>query len=374
MKRTQRGFTLIELMIALLISSLLVILLLSIFARLSFAYRQQSDVVGVTQKLAGARQLIDLDAKQAGLEVSNGFKLAADGSPAGANLKHSPIVVKNSATAPDEVGFYYADKSKQALVTSTGVLDVAIEVDDASDFAAGTLVVLSTVETATTTNPIDPVNDAKLSTFDACVLQINNISGTSVTFETTGNWGSATNDHCAPTVSGKTMMYAFVARYWRLDPARPAEGVLQLAANGNLVANETWSDQAYDFTDLQVATYFYDDATDDSDTADPDSDGSRDWYSDDEQDTLTAPILTTASFTPALMMTISLVARTERDVEGVTTASTPLLIGATGGTDHNTIGDRDAVPLPSTDSRLTGNRIYRYLTWQADLRNLGVGR
>lgn len=374
MKQAQRGFTLIELMVGLLISSLLVILLLSIFARLSFAYRQQSDVVGVTQKLSGARQLIDLDAKQAGFEIANGFKIAADGSPVGANLKHSPIVVKNSATGPDEVGFYYADKSKQALVTSNGALNAAITVDDASDFNTGDLVVVTLAETAMTPNPIDPTNDAKLSTFDACVLQVSTAVGTAVTFETAGNWGSATNDHCTSTIAGKTMLYGFVARYWRIDPARPAEGVLQLAANGNLVVNETWQDQAYGFTDLQVATYFYDNATDTSDTDDPDSDGARDWYSDDAQDTLTDPILSTGSFTPALMMTISLVARTERDAEGVATASTPELIGAVGGTDHNTIGDREAVPLPSADPFLTGNRIYRHITFQVDLRNLGVGR
>ena len=43
--------------------------------------------------------------------------------------------------------------------------------------------------------------------------------------------------------------------------------------------------------------------------------------------------------------------------------------------DHNALGDRASVPLPSaTDPRLMGNRIYRYLTFQVDFRNLGVGR
>jgi hypothetical protein len=39
------------------------------------------------------------------------------------------------------------------------------------------------------------------------------------------------------------------------------------------------------------------------------------------------------------------------------------------------VGNHAAVALPSaTDTTLQGKRIYRYVTFQVDLRNLGVGQ
>lgn len=366
-RTAQRGFTLIELMISLLIASLLVILILSVFSRLSFAYREQQHLGTLQKTLAAARQVMEHDAKQAGFAMAQGFRIAGDT----AAVKRSPLVVVNSATGPDEVGFYYADASAQAVVTTSGTV-TTLSVDDATGFAANELVVLSTADLTTATNPVSPTTDPKLTTFDACVVQIEQISGTQVQFSQAAPWGRANNDHCINALANTTMMYKFVARYWRIDPVDLARGALQLADNGNLIASDTWKDQAYGFTDLQIATYFYDgDATD---TLDPDSDAARDWVSDGEQDTLTAPIPITDSFTAPLLVTISLVARTQRDVEGVFTAATPELVGAPGGVDHNTIGDHASVALPATDPRLTGKRIYRFITFQADLRNLGIGR
>ncbi|NVB79471.1 MAG: prepilin-type N-terminal cleavage/methylation domain-containing protein [Kofleriaceae bacterium] len=370
-RAAQRGFTLIELMISLLIASLLVILILSVFSRLSFAYREQQHLGTLQKTLAAARQVMEHDAKQAGYAMAQGFRIAADGADAGA-VKHSPLVVVNSASGPDEVGFYYADASAQAVVTTSGPA-TTLSVDDATGFAANDLVVLSTADLTTATNPVSPTTDAKLTTFDACVVQIQQVSATSVTFAQNGSWGRANNDHCINALANTTMMYKFVAHYWRIDPAREDEGVLQLAENGNLIASDGWKDQAYGFTDIQVATYFYD--GDGTDTLDPDDDGARDWVSDGAQDTLTAPIPIANSFTAPLVVTMSLVARTQRDVEGIYTAATPELVGTPGDLDHNMIGDHASVPLPSTsDPRLAGKRIYRFITFQADLRNLGIGR
>jgi hypothetical protein len=77
-------------------------------------------------------------------------------------------------------------------------------------------------------------------------------------------------------------------------------------------------------------------------------------------------------------MSISLVARTDRDVEGISTARTPELTEAglnplpwaTCCTrDNNPLGDH-----PGVDLALQSPRIYRYITFQVDFRNLGVGR
>lgn len=370
-RAAQRGFTLIELMISLLIASLLVILILSVFSRLSFAYREQQHLGTLQKTLAAARQVMERDAKQAGFAMAQGFRIAEDGAEA-TPYKHSPLVVVNSSTGPDEVGFYYADASAQAVVTSSGTA-TTLTVDDPAGFAAEQLVVLSTADLTTATNPVAPTTDAKLTTFDACVVQIQQISGNSVTFTQAPPWGRPSNDHCINALANTTMMYKFVAQYWRIDPTREAEGVLQLADHGNLVTPETWSDQAYGFTDLQIATYFYD--NDGTDTLDPDDDGARDWVSDGEQDVRTAPKQLTESFIAPLLVTISLVARTQRDVEGIYTAATPELVGSPGGVQNNMIGDHASVTLPSaSDPRLMGKRIYRFITFQADLRNLGIGR
>ncbi|MBL0217472.1 MAG: prepilin-type N-terminal cleavage/methylation domain-containing protein [Myxococcales bacterium] len=366
---TMAGFTLIELMISLVISSLLVIMLLAIFSRMSFAFREHQQIITIQQVLSAGRNALEADARQAGLAMSQGFTISSDLD----DDHHSPLRVVNSASGPDEVGFYYADPGVQALVVAGPPVPSAVEVvvDDATGFHVGDLVVLSTADTTSVQNPLGET-DANLAQFTACVVQISALAGDELTFATAGDWGNLGNVHCAAPSAGKTMVYKFVAHYWRIDPARPELGALQLDATGALTGTPAFVDQAYGITDLQAATYFFD--NDGLDTDDPDTDPRRDWESSDEQTVLTAPRPVASPFAPPLMMTLSLVARTTANVEGVTTARTPRLVDATN-VDHNPLGDRASVVLPSaTDPRLAGNRIYRYLTFQTDLRNLGVGR
>ena len=366
----QRGFTLIELMVSLLVSSLLVILLLGILGRMSFAFREKQQLTSVQQTLAGARRAIEYDAKQVGYQLAQGFTIAADGAGTGA-VKHSPLRIRNSSTGPDEIAFFYADGSRGSLVTTTGTA-TTITVDDAAAFAVGDLVVLSTVDTNTMFNPISPVLEAKIALYSACVVQISDIAGDTVTFAQGGDWGRANNNHCAATTANVTMMFGFVAHAWRIDPARPADAVLQLDETGRLLTTTSFQDYAVGVSDLQVATYFYD--GDGVDTDDPGTDGDRDWNSSTEQDTLTADIAPSATFTAPLVLAITIVARTTDNVEGIASSSTPMLTEV-GNEDHNDVGDRAAVSLPSaTDPALTGHRVYRYTTFAADLRNLGVGR
>jgi hypothetical protein len=284
-------------------------------------------------------------------------------------------VVTNSSTGPDSVAFYYADPSVQAVVATVTSRSV-ITVDNAAGFNATDLVVLSTPTVVD--NPMS-LYEAKIATFSTCVLQIASAGTTAVTFKTSGSWGTGTNAHCVLPVAGSTMMYKFVAHAWRIDTTRPTLAPLQLETTGALLTTQTWVDEAYGFSDIQVATYFYD--NDATDTNDPDTDPKRDWQSGDNQTTYTAATtlpytlgtLATSPvpFTP-LMMTISLVNRTDANVEGVSSSQTPNLT-VSGNTTNNTLGDRAPVLLPST-GLLAGNRIYRYLTFQVDLRNMGIGR
>jgi prepilin-type N-terminal cleavage/methylation domain-containing protein len=378
--RRQRGFTLIELMIALVVSTLLVGMILSIFSRISLAYRGQQQIAGVQQVLAAARATIEADAKQAGFAMPQGFKIANPGLPA--PPVEWPVQIVDSATAPDQIAFFYADASAQAVVAPVGTWATLpqVTVDTTSTFVATDLVVLARVDTSTN-SPINPGFDANVATYNSCVMQIATIAGLTVTFQTTGLWGKPGSAHCTAPSAG-TLMYRFIAHGYRIDrsttPAtRPGMGALQQSPTGGLFGNNTsdgWVDIAYGFTDIQTALQVYD--GDGIDTPDPDTDGNREWYSGAAQTPQTGTDGTTPVNAP-LQMTISLVARTDRDVEGITTAATPALLDQVtpANTENNTVGNHPAATLAgTTDLWLQGSRIYRYITFSVDFRNIGVGR
>ncbi len=364
--RGQRGFTLIELMIALVVSSLLVGMILAIFLRMSLAYRGQQQVAGVQQLLASARAMLELDAKHAGMGMPTGVKIASS-----TTTRYSPVAVTNSATAPDQIRFLYADATTQAAVTANSPPAVAATVDLTTGFAVGDLVVLASPD-ITTPNPTDPAA-ANVVTYSSCILKIATIpSTTSITFTSVAPFGSAANAHCPNLIKNKTMLFKMVAHAYRIDQSRLPDGVLQMSPTGDLFGLNDWQDLAYGFTDIQIATQFYD--GDGIDTADPDTDPNRDWYSGNLQQTMTQPVLDAVTYAAPLQVSISLVARTDRDVEGVATSQTPDLTVA-ANTTNNMIGDRASVALPSgSDLALQGSRIYRYMTFRVDLRNTGVGR
>jgi len=379
MKRDQRGFTLIELMVALVVSSLLVGMILAIFSRMSIAYRGQQQIAGVQQVLAAARATIEFDAKQAGFGLPQGFVFAGD-------LKlHPAVSITNSSTGPDQIAFFYADSSAQALVTSTA-WGTTLNVDDASSFAIGDLVVVSTADLSL--SGLGP-NDGNIAKYAACALKVANKTSTSLSFTTVPPWGTPSESHCTalPNPSATSLVYKFVARGYRIDTtsaAQAAIGPLQLSTNGGLLgAGDTWNPLAFGFTDIQTSLQIFHQFSPapwpaPGDTPDPDTDAVRDWYSGALQDTLTQPVLPAANTLDPkdglLQISISLVARTDRDVEGIATSLTPQLIDPLAPA-NNLLGDHAQVTLPSaTDPALQGSRIYRYTTFQVDFRNLGVGR
>jgi prepilin-type N-terminal cleavage/methylation domain-containing protein len=375
MRRGQRGFTLIELMVALVVSSLLVGMILAIFSRMSLAYRGQQQIAGVQQVLAAARAAIELDAKQAGLAMTQGFTVAPGIS--GATLSPIQIIDNDNNKGPDQVAFFYADPTTQAVVKSSAWPN-SVTVDSSTGFAPGDLIVLSTADT-TQNGPF--AGEATITRYTACVVQIDpapgsvaagppatiNIAGAGVV-----PWGGTS--HCAaPTTS--TMVYKLVAHAYRIDttPARAALGALQMSSTGGLIAGEVWSELAYGFTDIQTALRIYQQAS--VGNPDGDADPNRDWFSGTNQSNVNTVPATQILFPEQI--SISLVARTDRDVEGVSTQSTPNLTGAIP--DNNEVGNRAAIALPSqppwlADPALQGSKIYRYVTFQVDFRNLGVGR
>ena len=377
----QRGFTLIELMVALVVSSLLVGMILAIFSRMSLAYRGQQQIAGVQQVLAAARATIEVDAKQTGFGMAQGFKIAND-----APRLHWPVQITDSSTGPDKIAFFYADASAQAVVTlavvpATWAATPSVVVDTTAGFAPGDLVVLTKVDTSINT-PIagEAGIEANIATYDACVMQLvpAPVAATALTFSIQPPWGNSSSSQCTVPTAG-TVIYKFVARGYRIDPnaAKATLGALQQSPTGGLFKSEAldgWADVAYGFTDIQTALQVYD--GDGNDSTDLDTDPLREWYSDGQQDTQTGTGLNPPPAAPSapLQISISLVARTDRDVEGITTAATPNLTAAPN-LGNNTVGNHVSETLPSaTNPALQGSRIYRYLTFQVDFRNTGIGR
>lgn len=369
-ERRERGFTLIELMIALVVSSLLIGMIFAIFIRMSVAYRGQQQVAEVQTKLAAARARIELDAKRAGFRMNHGFHMALDPG----QLQRPIRVTAPAGGGPDEVAFYFADPALAAVTrpgSGTCNREQCGQIHSTAGFEPDDVVVMSTPAFEA-----DPqFSGEQVVRFKACVLQLQSVGPGTFVFSTSPPWGSSGNVHCpdGPT-PGKTAFYKLGVRHWRIDPARPAEGVLQVSKLGALLGLSDWEDQGYGFTDLQIATRYYESPDTNGDLTDPDELPEYDWYSGPDQENLTRPgTLDDFQKRTPIQITISLVARTDRDVEGIASTATPKLT-IPGNENYNTTSDRSSIPLPSALPALAGNRIYRYTTFQVDLRNIGVGR
>ena len=356
-RRGERGFTLIELMIALAISSILVMMVLSVFSRMSSAYRRQQQVAELQGILSAAQNLLAQDARQAGFQLADGFRLANVANPV------RPVRIVNSSTAPDEVYFFSADAAVQSrVITIVGNTSITV---DSHQFVDGELAVI--VNTATTTVTVAGVGRV-IPQFTACVVRVG-LTGSpgTINLSQTPPWGETGNLHCndvntahvSGTAPGQTMIYRFRARGYRIDPTRPALGVLQLSASGGLVAND-WQDLGIGFADLQVAAEMF--LASAGTDVDGDGNAQYNWWSGAAMQTNTD----NGALYRITRLTLSVSARTDRTVDGVATATTPAFIDA-ARPQYNNLGDRPSVVLDPSD------RVYRYTSNRIDLRNAGVG-
>jgi len=357
----QRGFTLVEVMISLVISSLLIGMILSLFVRMSTAYRGQQGVAELQQILSAAHGLMETDLRQAGFQMPDGFWVASDQD------LHQAVEIRNDADGfgPDAFRVYYADTSAQARVVDfNGTADsstaafTTLTVDDNGDFVAGDLAV---IVKSTSGAPADV-------RFYTCVVQIATLGGsTQINLSAAAPFGSSTNDQCdqvrtgddgAPSGDDRAMVYRFRARGYRNDPNRRDLAVLQVSPTAGLVND--WQDPPVGLTDLQVASR-WDDTKDpvevSLDTVDADNDATREWYSDVTQETKSQPVVATiighdpyrrGAYNDArsrlIAMRVSLVVRTHAKIASTPTARTPAFIDA-ARPGNNDLGDRDAIQL-----------------------------
>jgi type II secretory pathway pseudopilin PulG len=415
--RAQQGFTLVEIMISLIVATLIVAMILGIFTSMSAAYRTQQQVAELQQVLQAAEVTVEGDLRQAGFRCAQGFTWAGGGT----TLVPALAITDGGGgpQQPDQLAIFYGDPSSQAKVITPPVgaalpmapLQFTSVTVDAVDptWQPGDLVLF------TATWPMNPIpfNDpaappeqvavgdttnanASIPEYSACVLQIASINGTTISFSTNGAWGTGSNAHCnyagvtvngtaqpSPVAQANTygaMLYKFVAHAYRIDPNRKNLSVFQVSPSGGLVAND-WTDLGIGFTDFQVASRWYD--FNGVDNADPDTDGLRNWYSDESQNARSAASARYADvatkLVAALQVSVSFVVRTTRPVvDGTVTAATPQLPDP-ANPNANDIGNAPSVQLAgvadsSRPQELRGDNVYRYATLKVDTRNLGVGR
>jgi hypothetical protein len=223
----------------------------------------------------------------------------------------------------------------------------------------------------------------------ACVVRITGIDNGTQTISFSGAGGApynaVGNPQCTEvetlTPDGQTMMYRFIGRSFRIDPARKDLSVFQTSPSGELQGND-WIDLGIGFTDFQIASHYFEDG-DLVDTADADAplnSPERDWYSGEAQEN-PDPTAVRPANSVLTQLTFSFAIRTHMEVSGIFSSATPAFIDESNMPDsakHNAFGDRPAIQLAGVADAARplehrGDHLYRWVSMTIDTRNIGVG-
>jgi len=356
--RSQRGITLVEIMVAVLLVSIAAAFTFGIQIRASGAFRDQATVAELQQTLRAVSDLLVKDLRFAG------YRAVLVHTVNGGTPDYYAIEVQNGAGGygSDILRIQYGEESKMARITVGAFGDPQATVDVVGGFVVGD-VALATARAPTST-----------AFNHGCLVQVTGtIPGppAMIQYAATPPWNAGGNPQCAELTADWSGGYAsFTRAVLRSYRVRPGDqrGVLEMSPSGGLVAND-WVPLAVGIVDLQVAIR----VNQPGDTADDDNDGAptRDWYSGDNM--ATARGLVAAS--EVVQVSVSVVAKSSKEIGGPTLTLSPSLLGSTTYPNNNSIGDHAGTALPVTDttSPYYGDFIYRMYTSTVDLRNVGVG-
>lgn len=392
-RRSERGFTLVELMISLVISSIIVFFLFTIQGRMSSAFRGQGTVSEINQNLRAARQMLVRDIRMAGYGLSTLGKVYASTAIAGAGGVTLGLVVTNNAVVADgddNFRSFYADSSLEVPTSiSTGSGSFQATTLTASPFAIGDLVVvagtMASGDRAACIGQISAVTPSALGS----VLDFAVIPGSS--------FNEANGAQCDPLASGgagevssSISVRRLVARAYRLVPTatEATAGYLQMSATGGVL--DDWQNMGAGFTNLQIATRYKDVAS----ATDEDFDGDNliDWYSGNNQTTMETSLVadTTNANIALLQASISIEGRSPFGTKDAVASFGTTAFAVDTQINNNYLGDWSSVcSAPNLafcgvdlanladgarPIRYRGEYIYRYSTSVVDLRNMGVGQ
>ena len=358
--RAERGFTLIELMVAVALSGLLISLIFGIQLRMTTAFRGQAQVAAIAEMAAAARELIAAEARQAGRGMPpNGLAVPAAVAPAG---RVWAVQVDNGTDA-DVLVLRRADTDP---VRGT-ILNSTVTVTSAAGIVAGDLLMLVNN---------DPGNP------DGCMARANSVVGQLIDFDI-ANGGAPINQvgmpHCANlAVSATVWVSKLLVTQFQLSAGDPANGILQVYFPKTSLGPA--SDLGIGFSNLQFAIRRFE--AGDLVDADGDGDPIRDWYSgNNQEDPITLGNLTGRPI--AIGVTVE--GRNLTPIRQVFAEATPPLT-VMADTDNNPVGDWGhacsgnpqfdpcgvdllALPILTRPPRYRGDFIYRATSTVVVLRN-----
>lgn len=405
----QRGVTIIEMMVSLVVVSIAVGFVFRIYATSSVAFRSQTQISEAQQTLRAARDKVMFDVRMAGY-FSEGLQGLVDptgggfnggGGPKGGTgddadaFTYAPVSFINSADGPDELRVVYADTSCLSRVKcrkcpggGKGCTSTCTEGGPPFNAAVTEVTQLSCFEDGDIAIAVRTRNvEGGSKKGDGCIMKITGLVGGGPKLQHNHGQGAPYNEvqnsQCANIeedwADGYTMFLKFEARAYRIKPS-DGRGILQVSESGGLVADD-WQDIAQGIVDMQFAVLQYQP----NNASDVDGDGAtdEDGDGDPERDWISGENLENDLFEEeetVLQVRISMVGRTIGQVEGILTETLPAFMEGNDA-DNNELGDREEIDLaainaPGTgdpDSTWYGSYVYRWSTTLVDLRNVGVG-
>jgi prepilin-type N-terminal cleavage/methylation domain-containing protein len=365
MRRSQQGgFTLIELMVAVVISPIAMYFIFSVSSRMTQAMRVQTRIGEVTQTLVAAQDVMGKDLRAAGYLSSMFVGVNPDLVPGGL-LGPLRVVNGGGGYGSDFIAIGHADLDGSARISKGQ--KPAFPAAETSVDSWGTLNVGDVAMAIRVGGNAEFLGKS-------CIIQITQLNAGPKIQHNPGvsPFNSPSNQHCKSLKPVWSDGYTVFARYsshaYRIRPGDP-RGVLEMSPSGALIAGD-WQPLAMGVVDLQVAIRVRDD---DGVDQDADGDTTRDWYSGDNMATILA-----APNVQVLNLSLTLVARTTAEITGAGTSKLPAFSVAERMS-HNQLGDRAEVTMapPITKDPADphyGNHAYRWTTTMIDLRNLGVGQ
>lgn len=408
-RRAQRGLTLVELMIAVLVASLLIAFVFDIQGRMSNAFRSQTNIGSLQQGVRAANELIARDARLTGFMAPNGIRVSSKfltSPPTGlvpdlvqldgpGNAFVPALVIANNPAGmapdrmqPDRVHFFYADPNPLVHTVVVEFNDTtSVVVSDASSFKDRDLLLFARRDPTLQPHPLG--NDMPVMTnYFTCLVRATTVDTTTnvITFaDTSEPFNTPGNEHCfansatreaaiAVGTGEKTQVFRLVARAYQIDTSSSARlqiGPLERSETGGLLGEADWQEIGIGFVDLQISQRYVEEVPD-PDDLDADGDTRADWY------TSTPPPLPAMHFT---QLGIGMVARTARSVEGVRTDAVPVLTrdncapGCTAANNpYGDAGEPKNMLMPEYNPEggpFRSSHVYRQSTSIVDIRNLG---
>lgn len=375
-RNSQAGLTLVELMVAMVISSIVVFFLFSVQTRMSRAYEGQSTVSEINQNLQAAKQRLLTEMRMAGFGLALGNGQVKVATTVDATGLLAGFSVSNDTYGDGNDTF--------RLVYATG--DEVTMLEGANNNVSATYAPAPAAPPSATLVG-QPVIIASRSR--ACLVEITEVNPVMVKFTATPSsapYNIVSNPQCADVRSQigtePVKLTRVVARTYRIDPNRDA-GFLQVSPSGELVPND-FIDLGVGFTNLQIATRYFESG--DLVDADGDGDPERDWYSGDNQDP-TDPVHPLGSV--LIQASLSVEARSPFGTRGAAASTATPAFTDLARVNNNSLGDWGVscsgpvnpcgvdlanTPDASRPSRYRGEFIYRHSSSIVDLRNMGVGQ